>query len=52
MIGRFWDYFNFCPRLSTQFRLFIHESIIVEYDIKSKYPEEYSTVDKKEVKNF
>ena len=29
------------------FRVFIHVySIIVEYDIKSKYPEEYSTVDK------
>ena len=26
--------------------MFIHDSIIIEYDIKSKYPEEYSTIDK------
>ena len=32
--------------ISLDFLLFIHDSIIVEYDIKSNYPEEYSTVDK------
>ena len=34
--------------ISLDFLLFIHvhNSIIVEYDIKSKYLEEYSTVDK------
>ena len=32
--------------ISIDFRLFIHDSIIVKYDIKSKYPEEYSTIDK------
>ena len=26
--------------ISLDFRLFIHDLIIVEYDIKSKYPEE------------
>lgn len=32
--------------ISLDFLLFIQDSIIVEYDIKSKYPEEYPTVDK------
>ena len=32
--------------ISIDFRLFIHDSIIVKYDMKSKYPEEYSTIDK------
>ena len=32
--------------ISIDFRLFIHDSIIVKNDIKSKYPEEYSTIDK------
>ena len=34
--------------ISINFRLLIHDSIIVKYDIKSKYPEEYSTSDQKE----
>ena len=40
----FWQWGNFSR---IDFREFIHVlSIIVEYDIKSKYPEEYSTADK------
>ena len=39
---RLWCNFSW-----IDFRVFIHAySIIVEYDIESKYPEEYSTVDK------
>ena len=38
---------NEVTSLELIFREFIHVlSIIVEYDIKSKYPEEYSTADK------
>ena len=46
-----WQSCNFSR---NDFRVFIHAYlIIVEYDIKSKYPEEYQTVDKvREVKNF
>ena len=41
-----WQWCNFSQ---IDFRVFMHAySIIVEYDIKSKYPEEYSTVDKVE----
>ena len=38
--------------ISLDFRLFIHDSIIVEDDIKSKYAEEYSTVDKEGSQKF
>ena len=45
---------QWCNFSRNDFRVFIHAYlIIVEYDIKRKYPEEYQTVHKvKEVKNF
>ena len=58
-----WQWRNFSQIKAFDFRLFIYtysinSEAIVEYDIKSKYLEEYSTIDKvgslikKIVKNF
>ena len=46
-----WHRCNFAQTETLDFRVFIHlhsnnsETNIIEYDIKSKFPEEYSTID-------
>ena len=46
-VHRVFGLWQWCNFSGIVFRVFIHAySIIVEYDIKRKYPEEYPTVDK------
>ena len=46
-VQRVFGLWELCYFSQIEFRVFIHTySIIVEFDIKSKFPEEYSTVDK------
>ena len=50
-IFAYWQWHNFSRIEAFDFRLFIYTYLInsetiVEYDIKSKYLEEYSTIDK------
>ena len=47
LVHRVFGLWQWCNFSGIVFRVFIHAySIIVEYDIKRKYPEEYPTVDK------
>ena len=46
-VHRVFGLWQWCNSSGIVFRVFIHAySIIVEYEIKRKYPEEYPTVDK------
>ena len=52
-VQRVFGLWELCYFSRIEFRVFIHTySIIVEFDIKSKFPEEYSTVDKVRSENL